>query len=200
MRCVYYEYVKRWFDIIVSVCLLIVTIPLFLILIFTNWIFLGRPIFFRQQRYGKDGRMFWLIKLRSMPEKHQNRERDLPLYGRIIRSLSLDELPNLWNILWGDLSLVGPRPLLTTFYAPAWRHRVRPGLTGLAQIHGRNAISWRKKFRYDLHYVRHYSFSMDCWIIWRTALLHLFKPHGTALAPPEHYAPSQCDDCCLDTD
>jgi sugar transferase EpsL len=141
---------------------------------------LGAPVFFRQERPGLDGRPFTLVKLRSMTDARDatgrllaDDERLTP-FGRFLRSTSLDELPELLNVLRGDMSLIGPRPLLT-HYLPRYsehhrrRHAVRPGITGLAQVSGRNAISWPQKFDRDVEYVERCSLALDAWILWRTA-------------------------------
>jgi sugar transferase EpsL len=142
-------------------------------------LFLGRPVLFRQVRPGRGGRLFRLLKFRTMTEAKDLRgallpdAARIPRFGRFLRSMSLDELPELWNVLKGDMSLVGPRPLLVE-YLPLYssdearRHKVRPGLTGWAQVNGRNAISWDEKFALDLWYVDHLSLSLDVRILWRT--------------------------------
>ena len=137
-------------------------------------------VLFRQVRPGWRGRPFTLYKLRTMTDAHDAQGQLLPDAGRLfrlgrwVRATSLDELPQLWNVLRGDLSLVGPRPLLPQYlplYSPrqARRHDVRPGLTGWAQVNGRNAISWEEKFRYDVWYAEHLSLGLDLRILWRTA-------------------------------
>lgn len=140
---------------------------------------LGTPVLFRQERPGLDGRPFTLIKLRTMTEARDASgrlladEARLTRFGRFLRSTSLDELPELLNVLRGDMSLIGPRPLLTQYlprYSPRHRrrHEVRPGITGLAQVSGRNAISWSEKFDRDVEYVERCSPALDAWILWRT--------------------------------
>jgi lipopolysaccharide/colanic/teichoic acid biosynthesis glycosyltransferase len=140
---------------------------------------LGSPVFFRQNRPGLGGKVFELVKFRSMRDARgadgkllPDTER-LPPFGRALRSSSLDELPELWNVLRGDMSLVGPRPLLVEYlprYTPeqARRHEVRPGITGLAQIKGRNAMSWEEKFRWDVYYVDNHDLFMDIKILFLT--------------------------------
>jgi lipopolysaccharide/colanic/teichoic acid biosynthesis glycosyltransferase len=170
---------KRFFDSLVAAAGLLVLSPLFLVLCALVWLRLGRPIFFRQQRPGKDGKLFELLKFRTMREATDARgmplpdaERLTPL-GRFLRASSLDELPELWNVLRGDMSLVGPRPLLVRYlerYSPqqARRHEVRPGITGWAQINGRNATSWEERFRLDVWYVDNRTFWLDLVILART--------------------------------
>ena len=160
---------KRPLDAAAAAVLLAVLGPVLLLASLTIWIDLGRPILFRQDRPGRGERLFSLLKLRTM------REDGAPLtrLGRCLRRASLDELPQLWNILRGDMSLVGPRPLLAR-YLPYYtgrerlRHRVRPGLTGWAQIHGRNDLAWRERLELDAWYAEHASFRLDLRILWRT--------------------------------
>lgn len=177
---IYCRLVKRWLDILFSLMALIVLSPVFLILALLVRMKLGSPVLFKQQRPGKDEKPFLLCKFRSMTDQRDARgellpdDQRLPKFGRVLRSTSLDELPELLNILKGDMSFVGPRPLLMEYlpyYTEEERHRhdVRPGLTGWAQINGRNAIdSWEERFRYDLEYVNNVSFVMDLKIIFRT--------------------------------
>ena len=171
--------IKRLFDITASVVLLVVFSPLLLILSVVIAIFLGRPVFFRQQRPGLLGRPFLLVKFRSMSDARDSSgalKPDAARLGRLgsaLRAMSLDELPELWNVLKGDMSLVGPRPLLMEYLplysaAQARRHEVRPGLTGWAQIQGRNNLSWEEKFAFDVWYIDHHSFSLDLRILWAT--------------------------------
>lgn len=171
---------KRSFDIIGASFALLVLSPILLWVswkIFTN---LGRPVFFNQLRPGLNGKIFEMIKFRSMLDTIDGDGRVLPdcerltPFGKKLRSLSIDELPELWNVLKGDMSLVGPRPLLTE-YLPLYsteqtrRHNVRPGITGWAQINGRNAISWDEKFIHDLWYVDNHNFWLDLKILILTA-------------------------------
>jgi len=170
---------KRLFDILVSfIGLLMVCIPLVILVILVRWK-LGRPAFFVQSRPGLRGRPFRLVKLRTMTdERGSDRallpdEVRLPRFGRFLRSSSLDELPELWNVLKGDMSLVGPRPLLLE-YLPLYserqarRHEVRPGVTGWAQVNGRNASSWEDRFEMDVWYVDNRNFLLDLKILWMT--------------------------------
>lgn len=173
--------IKRAFDIFVSAIALIILSPLLAgIAVFVAFR-LGRPVLFIQERAGCHGRVFRMRKFRTMTDACDASGTLLPdadrltVAGRILRSTSLDELPELWNILAGDMSLVGPRPLLVRYlprYSPdqARRHEVRPGLTGLAQVSGRNALSWDDKFALDTWYVDHRSFLLDLRIIARTVL------------------------------
>ena len=172
----YKHYIKRLLDIILSLIALVVLSPVLLVtalLIRTN---LGSPVIFSQDRPGKNEKIFKLYKFRSMTDERDelgellpDSER-LPKFGRILRSTSLDELPELWNILKGDMSIVGPRPLLTQYLTlynkeQKRRHEVRPGLTGYAQINGRNSLNWEDRFKYDVEYVEKLNFIMDCKIV-----------------------------------
>lgn len=172
--------VKRLFDLVVASMLLLLLSPVLLAVALLVRAKLGRPIFFRQERPGLNGRPFKMIKFRTMVDATDRDGRlladedRLPSFGRLLRSTSLDELPELINIICGDMSLVGPRPLLMRYlplYSPeqARRHAVRPGLTGWAQINGRNALSWEDKFALDTWYVDNRSFRLDLLILWRTA-------------------------------
>lgn len=172
---------KRAFDILASGLALVVLSPvLAAIALLVRWR-LGSPVLFRQTRPGKDAKPFEMLKFRTMTDARgtdgallPDADR-LPPFGRFLRSTSLDELPELWNVLQGDMSLVGPRPLLMEYlplYSPeqARRHEVRPGITGWAQVNGRNAISWEEKFAHDVWYVDHRSFWLDLRIIGRTII------------------------------
>ena len=168
----YETYIKRLLDILLSGGALLVLSPVLLVTALLVRGKLGSPVIFHQDRPGKDGKIFRLYKFRSMTDERDEKGQLLPdevrltKFGRLLRSTSLDELPELWNILRGDMSIVGPRPLLTK-YLPLYneeqrhRHDVRPGLTGWAQVNGRNAISWEEKFRLDVWYVRNLSFWLD---------------------------------------
>ena len=157
----YAKYVKRPLDFILSLIAIIILSPLLLIVAILVRIKLGKPVIFKQQRPGKNEKIFTLYKFRTMTDKKDENgnllpdEQRLTKFGKALRSTSLDELPELWNILKGDMAIVGPRPLLVE-YLPLYnekqklRHDVRPGLTGLAQISGRNAITWEEKFKDDL--------------------------------------------------
>lgn len=168
----YRKYIKRLLDIVISLCGIVVLSPIYLILGILVRVKLGTPVIFKQDRPGKDEKVFRLYKFRSMTDEKDESGNLLPdevrltPFGKKLRSTSLDELPELFNILKGDMSLIGPRPLLVR-YLPRYnefqrhRHDVRPGLTGLAQINGRNAITWEKKFEYDVEYVNKLSFALD---------------------------------------
>ncbi len=170
---------KRLFDVVVSACaLLVLALPLLVVI----WMVrrkLGSPVFFTQVRPGMHGKPFKMVKFRSMTSERGTDGELLPdavrltPFGRFLRSTSLDELPELWNVLKGDMSLVGPRPLLMEYlplYSPeqARRHEVRPGITGWAQVNGRNALDWEAKFKLDVWYVDHCSLWLDIKILWLT--------------------------------
>jgi undecaprenyl-phosphate galactose phosphotransferase len=176
----YEKYVKRPMDFFLSVVAIIVLSPVFLITAFLVRVNLGSPVIFTQDRPGMRGKIFKLYKFRSMSDRKDKDGNLLPdderltSFGRKLRSTSLDELPELFNIVKGDMSIVGPRPLLVEYLSyytqeEKKRHDVRPGLTGWAQINGRNAIhSWEERFKFDLEYVKHVSFAMDLKIIFFT--------------------------------
>ena len=170
---------KRILDILLSGIALIVLSPIILIVGILVRIKLGSPIIFKQERPGTSEKIFSMYKFRTMTDERDHNGEYLPdeirltKFGKMLRATSLDELPELWNILKGDMSIVGPRPLLVE-YLPLYsekqrkRHNVKPGLTGLAQVNGRNAISWEEKFEYDYLYIEDYSFTKDISIIWHT--------------------------------
>lgn len=172
---------KRAFDIVVSALALVLLAPVFVAVAGLAAMLLGRPVLFRQNRPGLNGRIFRMVKFRSMTSETDANGRLLPDsarltgFGKFLRSTSLDELPELWNVLKGDMSLVGPRPLLVE-YLPLYssrqarRHEVRPGITGWAQVNGRNALSWPEKFEYDVWYVDNRSMALDLRIIWLTIM------------------------------
>ena len=173
------KFFKRLFDIIASASGLIFLSPVFLILIYLIRKNLGEPVFFTQERPGKDGKPFKMIKFRAMRDAVDKDGNPLPdserltPFGKKLRATSLDELPELWNVLKGEMSLVGPRPLLMS-YLPLYnefqnrRHEMRPGVTGWAQVNGRNALSWDEKFAHDIWYIDHYSFWLDMKILFLT--------------------------------
>ena len=197
----YKHFIKRVIDIVLSGLALIILSPILLIVAMLVRVKLGSPVIFKQERPGYKGKIFKMFKFRTMfdPQTRDGRkltdkerieciekgidiltdEERLPKLGRILRAASLDELPELWNIFIGDMSIVGPRPL-ATIYLPYYtkeemrRHDVRPGLTGWAQVHGRNSASWKKRFEYDLYYVDHCSFILDVKTIFQTVAV-VFK-------------------------
>lgn len=175
----YEKYIKRLLDVVLSGCALIVLSPLLLVTAILVRVKLGSPVIFCQERPGKDEKIFKLHKFRSMSDARDENGNLLPDkerltgFGKKLRSLSIDELPELWDIFRGKMSIVGPRPLLVEYlpyYTENERHRhdVRPGLTGLAQINGRNTLTWEQKFAYDLEYVQHIGFCEDIKILFRT--------------------------------
>ena len=172
----YAKYFKRGIDFILSLCALIVLSPVLLILMLLGTVFMGGNPFFAQERPGKDEKIFKLIKFRTMSDKKDKDGNLLPdelrlnKYGKFLRASSLDELPELINILKGDMAIIGPSPLLVRYLAryneeQHHRHDVRPGLTGYAQAHGRNAVSWEDKFAMDVWYTTHITFVGDIKII-----------------------------------
>ena len=177
----YAKYIKRILDFILSLCALIVLSPVLMILIILGAVFMRGNPFFTQQRPGKDEKIFKLIKFRTMDNRKDKEGNLLPddvrlnKYGRILRSTSLDELPELFNILIGDMSIIGPRPLLVRYLEryneqQHHRHDVRPGLTGYAQAHGRNAVTWEDKFAMDVWYTKNITFLGDVKILWDTVM------------------------------
>ena len=177
----YRSFFKRIFDFILSLTAIIILSPVLLLLTVIGAFLMGGNPFFTQERPGKDCKIFKLVKFKSMNNKRDERgellpdEKRLTSYGQFIRNTSLDELPELINILKGDMAVVGPRPLLVRYLTrysktQARRHEVRPGLTGLAQVNGRNAISWEEKFRYDVEYVDNLSLMLDIKIRLMTVL------------------------------
>lgn len=172
----YRKYIKRILDFILSLIALIILSPILLILAILVRIKLGNPIVFKQQRPGKNAKIFTLYKFRTMTNKKNNQGELLPdnkrltKFGKALRNTSLDELPELFNILKGDMAIVGPRPLLVE-YLPYYtkkeqhRHDVRPGLTGLAQVNGRNLVKWTDRFNYDVKYIEKITFSGDIKIL-----------------------------------
>ena len=180
----YRHFFKRFFDILLSACALLVLSPVLLIVAVLVWLKLGSPVVFCQERPGKNEKIFRMYKFRSMTDARDKDGNPLPdevrltRFGKLLRSTSLDELPELWNILKGDMSIVGPRPLLVK-YLPLYneeqhrRHNVRPGLTGLAQVKGRNLLSWEEKFVLDVDYTMHISLKLDMKIIFMTIVVVL---------------------------
>ena len=182
----YAKYVKRGLDVLLSGIALLFFWWLLAIIALLVRLKLGSPVLFKQERPGKDEKIFKLCKFRSMTDARDSKGRLLPdeerltHFGRLLRSTSLDELPELFNIFKGDMSIIGPRPLLVR-YIPLYsseqhrRHEVRPGLTGLAQVHGRNLVDWDERFKYDVEYVDHCSFTMDIKILVLTVKAVLFR-------------------------
>ena len=176
----YRNFFKRIIDIAASGgTLLVLAIPLGIVTLWLHFANKGAGAFFLQERPGKNGKVFRIVKFKTMTDQRDKDGNLLPdeqritKVGRVVRSTSIDELPQLWNVLKGDMSLIGPRPLLKEYlplYSPeqARRHEVRPGITGWAQCHGRNAISWTEKFKLDVWYVDNISFKTDCSIVWTT--------------------------------
>ena len=174
-----YKVLKRLLDLILSIVGLLFLLPVIALIVLLVRLKIGSPIFFEQRRPGLNGEIFKLVKFKTMTnerDKNENLLSDeirLTKFGKFLRSTSLDELPGLWNVLKGDMSLVGPRPLLVE-YLPLYsekqsrRHEVRPGITGWAQVNGRNAISWNEKFELDLWYVDNQSIWLDVKILWLT--------------------------------
>lgn len=181
----YEKYIKRFLDLVLSLMALILLMPLMVIIAILVRMKLGRPIIFKQKRPGKDEKIFTLYKFRTMTDEKDSDgnlltdSKRLTKFGKVLRSTSLDELPELINIIKGDMSIVGPRPLAVKYlpyYTEEERHRhdVRPGLTGLAQINGRNCLDWEKRFQYDLKYVRNIKLIIDLKIIMKT-VIKVFK-------------------------
>nr|WP_315104242.1 sugar transferase [uncultured Catonella sp.] len=177
----YRNFFKRITDFLLSLIAILLLSPVLIILTIVGAVKMGGNPFFTQERPGKNNRIFKLVKFKSMNNKKDENGKLLPdevrltSYGKFIRNTSLDELPELINILKGDMAIVGPRPLLVRYLTryneiQARRHEVRPGLTGLAQVNGRNAISWEEKFRYDVEYVDNISLLLDIKIICKTVL------------------------------
>jgi len=173
--------VKRIFDIVISSIAIIIAFPIMILIALLIYFTMGKPIIFRQVRPGLHGKPFVMYKFRTMTEERDEYgnllpdEKRLTSFGRFLRSTSLDELPELFNVLKGDMSLVGPRPLLMEYlelYTPeqARRHEVKPGITGWAQINGRNALSWEDKFKLDVWYVDNWNIWIDIKILWLTVV------------------------------
>jgi len=173
--------IKTLFDKTLALILIILFLPVYIVVSVLIWWKMGSPVLFRQKRPGKDGKIFEIYKFRTMTNETDEKgallpdEKRLIGIGKFIRSTSLDELPQLFNVLKGDMSFVGPRPLLVEYLSlynerQKKRHDVKPGITGWAQVNGRNAISWEEKFEYDVWYVENQSFWLDMKILWMTFL------------------------------
>ncbi|MEU8331332.1 sugar transferase [Micromonospora sp. NPDC048839] len=185
-----YDTVKRMLDVVLAASGLLLATPVLAAVALAVLVTMGRPVLFRQARPGRGGRLFRLVKFRSMTvggadAAPANDAVRLTTFGRWLRTTSLDELPQLWNVLRGEMSLVGPRPLLPAYlsrYSPEQlrRHEVRPGITGLQQAYGRNALSWDERFALDVHYVRHRSLVLDVRILLRTVRTVLLREGITA--------------------
>ena len=191
----YERYIKRPMDCFLSTCALIVLSPILLILAFLVRIKLGAPVFFTQERPGLNGKIFKLYKFRTMTDERDANGKLLPndvrltSFGRMLRSTSLDELPELFNILKGDMSIIGPRPLLVRYLSAytkreQHRHDVRPGLSGLAQINGRNLVKWDQRLAFDVKYVKKITFFGDILIILQT-IGKVFKRDDVAENPDD---------------
>lgn len=207
-KSIYQNYIKRLLDFVLALLALIILSPVFLIVAILVRIKLGSPIIFKQERPGLHEKIFRMYKFRTMTDARDENGELLPddvrltKFGKILRSTSLDELPELWNIIKGDMSIVGPRPLLVKYlplYSEEQRHRhdVRPGFTGLAQVNGRNSISWDEKFKWDIKYVDDVSFIQDLKIILNTVKV-VFKRDGitsdTSVTMEEFVGSKKCRD------
>jgi len=177
---------KRAFDLCISLILFIVLLPIFIGVMILIKCLMGSPVFFVQERPGKHAKPFLLYKFRTMSvaveDNHTSDSGRITFLGEILRKYSLDEIPQFLNVIKGDMSLVGPRPLLmeyVTLYSKEQlkRHLVKPGMTGWAQINGRNQVTWEERFQKDLWYVQHHSFGLDCKILWLT-LIKVIKKEG----------------------
>ena len=192
---IYEKYVKRMLDIVLSLAFILLFWWIYVIISLLVRVKLGSPVLFRQPRPGKDGKIFDMIKYRTMTDQRDEKGELLPdelrltKFGKLLRATSLDELPEIFLILKGDLSIIGPRPLLVS-YLPLYnehqkrRHEVKPGLTGYAQVNGRNAISWEEKFDLDVWYVDHVSFVTDIKILFKTVQV-VFKRSGISSGTSE---------------
>ena len=181
---------KRLFDIIIFIIVLPISVIFMIIIGILVYLDIGFPIFYIQTRVGKKNKLFKLIKFRTMKNfDHKNdieinEKQRLTNLTKFLRSSSLDELPELWNVIKGDMSFIGPRPLLEE-YIPLYnneqirRHNVKPGMTGWAQVNGRNSISWQEKFKFDIWYVDNYSFLLDLKILWKT-IIKVIKREGVS--------------------
>lgn len=202
--------IKRNLHFILALSVSFVATPVLVLLMLVQAILMGRPIFFRQQRSGLDGRPFILIKFRTMHLGHQEDRLRLTKWGRLLRSTSLDELPELWNVLKGDMYLIGPRPLPCHYMErysqqQAMRHTIKPGMTGWAQVNGRNCIRWERQFELDLWYIQNRSPLIDGIILLKTILLVIqrknineseFISRGEFMGNAPSKGPKQTDGDC----
>ena len=203
----YRQVIKRGFDLVASLIMLVCLLPVMILVAGSVWWWLGPPIFFRQKRAGKDGQCFWVFKFRTMSDARDDQgnllpdDKRLPQFGRLLRTLSLDELPQLLNVISGDMSLVGPRPLLIQYvdrYSNQQRRRldVVPGITGAAQVRGRNLLTWEERFEWDVWYVDNLSFLVDAKILLQT-IGKLLRPQGVSAegqATMTEFMGSECGD------
>lgn len=183
----YANHIKRFIDVAASVVLILTLSWLFVLVIFAYLLSFEFPVFFKQTRIGKNERLFELIKFRTLKNSWNASIRQRRFFlGDLLRSASLDELPQLWNVVRGDMSLIGPRPLPAD-YLPLFstqqriRHSVRPGITGLAQVSGRHSIAWKEKFEFDIYYTRNVSITLDLKIVLKTIVLLLSFKKDTSL-------------------
>lgn len=195
MRYIYIKYVKRIFDILFSICILIISFPFLLFALIALMISnKSTKVLFFQFRPGLNEKIFKVVKIKTMNDKVDENGKLLPdeervtMIGKILRQLSIDELPQLWNVLKGDMSLIGPRPLLVeylSFYTieQKRRHEVKPGITGWAQIHGRNALQFAERFKLDVWYVDNISFILDLYIFYKT-IIKIFKSENVLIQDP----------------
>lgn len=203
----YRGFFKRMLDAGISCLLLVLLFPLLIVLFVLVRLFLGKPVLFRQQRPGLQEKPFFILKFRTMNHRRDSsgvllsdRQR-LTRFGKLLRSASLDELPALFNVLMGDMSLVGPRPLLMA-YLPFYserqkqRHTLRPGITGWAQVNGRNTLGWTERFELDVWYAEHCSFLLDLKILFLT-MIRVFRREG--ISAPGQATMSRFDDECRKT-
>jgi|SRR5699024_9887885 len=206
-----YDLVKRGIDIVGSALGIVVLSPVFVVVALTVWVKLGSPVIFRQDRPGRDGKIFTLYKFRSMLDEDPATDRftddqRMTSFGYTLRATSLDELPSLWNVLGGQMSFVGPRPLKIEYlqhYSPrqARRHEVLPGITGLAQINGRNSLDWQQRLELDVNYVETRSFALDLKILWAT-VAKVFSRGGVSadgLTTVEMFVGNPPDDGLIET-
>lgn len=194
MKLFYVKFIKRIFDLVIAILILLLTSPILLISILLL-LFLNKStnVFFKQTRPGKNEKLFIVFKLKTMNDNHENGkllpdELRTTVIGRILRKFSIDELPQLWNVVMGDMSLIGPRPLLVEYlkyYSPEQkrRHNVLPGITGWAQIHGRNSLSFEDRFKLDVWYVDNISLKLDFYIFCKT-IVKILRTEGVLVQDP----------------